>query len=62
MQAVLLDAASAAFQVGCASSSQFNREYSRMFGPHLAGHHKLAASCRWIRQINSLSLPPKAEV
>jgi AraC-like DNA-binding protein len=28
-----LDAASAAFEVGYDSASQFNREYSRLFGP-----------------------------
>ncbi len=28
----LLDAASAAFEVGYESPSQFNREYSRLFG------------------------------
>lgn len=27
-----LDAAAAAFQVGCESPSQFSREYNRMFG------------------------------
>ena len=31
-----LDAASAAFEVGYESASQFNREYSRLFGqPHM---------------------------
>jgi transcriptional regulator GlxA family with amidase domain len=27
-----VDAATAAFEVGCESASQFNREYSRFFG------------------------------
>ena len=44
-----VDATTAAFQVGYESTSQFSREYSRLFGaPPSAGHHKSAADgCGW---------------
>ncbi len=44
-----LDAASAAFEVGYESASQFNREYSRFFGQ---------PPMRDIRTLRSLSAPP----
>jgi AraC-like DNA-binding protein len=48
-----LDAASAAFEVGYESASQFNREYSRLFGqPHM----------RDIRTLRSSGAPPMESV
>jgi AraC-like DNA-binding protein len=48
-----LDAASAAFEVGYESASQFNREYSRFFGQ---------PPMRDIRTLRSLSAPPLESV
>src|SRR5947209_11199439 len=49
MLATGLDAASAAFEVGCESASQFNREYSRLFGQ---------PPMRDIRDLRSGARPP----
>jgi len=48
-----LDAASAAFEVGYESASQFNREYSRFFGqPPMRGYSDpLLAICPWSRSV-----------
>jgi AraC-like DNA-binding protein len=48
-----LDAASAAFEVGYESASQFNREYSRFFGQ---------PPMRDIRALRSPSAPPLESV
>jgi AraC-like DNA-binding protein len=48
-----LDAASAAFEVGYESASQFNREYSRLFGQ---------PPMRDIRTLRSPSAPPLESV
>jgi AraC-like DNA-binding protein len=48
-----LDAASAAFEVGYESASQFNREYSRFFGQ---------PPIRDIRTLRSLSAPPSESI
>ena len=49
MLAAGLDAASAAFEVGYESASQFNREYSRFFGQ---------PPMRDVRALRSPSAPP----
>jgi AraC-like DNA-binding protein len=49
-----LDAASAAFEVGYESASQFNREYSRLFGQPPMGIFGLCARqahCHWSRAV-----------
>jgi AraC-like DNA-binding protein len=58
-----LDAASAAFEVGYESASQFNREYSRFSANHPCGTFGLSARqalCPWSRTVIGKALSDRA--
>jgi AraC-like DNA-binding protein len=58
-----LDAASAAFEVGYESASQFNREYSRLFGqPPMRDIRTLRSpSAPLLESVGFREPPPKSE-